>query len=190
MGAFRRAERLVVTHPEGPEQPPRRTRKGSTNQLPEVPSASLTLPFGKVDRRGKRIVSIRIGPNTLFASTAYRPGQGSRSAASPLSHRASCPRKDPRPARQMPLANHLQPTSCHVHPTGHPDSRLEGSHLATRRTSVMLLSGWAACFHVTSPRRGQLAITGITSPGWPMGWYPTDQPRSLHHPTWDTRCPE
>lgn len=33
--------------------------------------------------------------------------------------------RDPRLTRQMPLANHLQPTSCHVHPTGHPGFRLK-----------------------------------------------------------------
>lgn len=45
----------------------------------------------------------------------------------------------------MPLTNHLQPTSFHVHPTGHPDSKLKGFHLFDRRTVFALRSGWAAC---------------------------------------------
>lgn len=97
--------------------------------------------------------------------------------------------KDPRPARQMPLSNHLQPTSCHVHPTGHPDSRLEGSHPSDLCRAAASPSGWEPAFHATSLPRRWLAIAGLTSPGWPMGWYPINQPQPTHHPDRDAWCP-
>lgn len=49
-----------------------------------------------------------------------------------------------RPTRQIPLANLLQPTSCHVHPARHPASRLEGSHLLCRHASAAHPAGWVS----------------------------------------------
>jgi hypothetical protein len=70
-----------------------------------------------------------------------------------------------------------------VHPTGHPDSRRGGSHLVGRRASTRFTQAGSPAFHSVSARLRWLAIAGIPSPGWPLGWLPTDQPESTHHPS-------
>lgn len=131
-----------LTHPSRPGQSPCRTGKGPTDSLPEVPSIGSTSPFDEVDRHGKR--------NRLHSSRPEHPLRADRPPAWSRFPVGPHPRylaelrvpKDPRLARQMPLANHLQPTSCHVHPTGHPDSRREDFRLAVLRAVISLPSGW------------------------------------------------
>lgn len=89
----------------------------------------------------------------------------------------------------MPLANHLQPTSCHVHPTGHPDPRLGGSHLSDRRVSTRFTQAGAPALRRASSRRHQAAIAGIPGPGWPMSWYPPTNRSQPTTPRRDARCP-
>jgi hypothetical protein len=152
-----------------------------------MPSIGSTSPFGEVDRRWKRNRFIAIGPSTPFAHLADRPSQGSRSAASPLSRQArrhecrplnetdaSCqssaadllsrvPRATPR--SQAPGLSPLQPPRLH-----HVSRRLGDL------PSTSLQTHWR-----------WLAIAGISSLGWPMGWRPTDQPEPYHHPI--SGCP-
>lgn len=153
-----------------------------------MPSAGSTSPFGKVDRHRKRIVSS--APARAPSSRAPQIGL----VKVPDLPRARYPAKpdapkDARSPRQMPLTNHLQPTSCHVHPTGHPDPRRRGSHLSDRRASTRFTQAGGPAFHSASARRRQVAIAGIPSPGWPMSWHPPTNRSQPTTPLRDARCP-
>jgi len=135
-GALRRAERLALTHPARPGRSTRNIREDATHEPPEVPSVGLTSPFDEVDRHGKRN---RLHSSSVRAPSLRGPPTGLVKVPGMLHPRYPAELrtpKDPRLARQMPLTNHLQPTSCHVHPTGHPDPRREGSHLPDLRSAI------------------------------------------------------
>lgn len=90
----------------------------------------------------------------------------------------------------MPLANHLQPTSCHVYPAQHPASKLGGSRPSDHRGSATLRSGWVTC----CPRRFTRAGAGLpllASPALDGRWYgvpPTNRSRFTALSR-DAQCP-
>jgi len=152
------------------------------NKRPRMPSIGSTSPFGAVDRRRERNRSIVIGPSTPFANPANRPGQGSRSAADLLSRRAQHHEWRPLTATDAccqssaaDLLSRVPRATPRFQARGLSPLRPPRPHHASRRL-VDLLS---TSFHT---RRRRLAIAGITSPGWPVVWCPTDQPGSHHRP--------
>jgi hypothetical protein len=143
-------------------------RSGPTQETKSFPSAPARAPSSRAPHIG--LVKVPDLPRARYPTKPDAP-------------------KDARSARQMPLANHLQPTSCHVHPTGHPDPRPRGSHLSDRRASTRLTRAGRPAFRSASARRRQVAIAGIPSPGWPTGWYPPTNRSQPTTPSRDARCP-
>lgn len=132
----------------------------------------------------------RPGPSTLFACPADRPGQGYRSATSPLSRQAR--RRERRPPdwtdTSLPIFCSRLVVTCTLQ-----DTPLPGSKALTFSTAAPLPRlrqvGYPA-FRSAPTRPRRLAIAGVTSPEWPTSWCPIDQPKPNHHPTRDARCPE
>jgi hypothetical protein len=141
----------------------------------------LTFRRGRPTRETKSPPS-RTGPSTLFACLADRPGQGHRSATSPLSRLAR--RRERRPPDRtdtsLPTFCSRLVVTCTLQDTPLPGSKALA--FSTAAPSLRLQRVGYPAFRSARAQPRWLAIAGVPSPGWPTSWCPIDQPKPNHRP--------
>jgi hypothetical protein len=193
--AFHNPPLLASTHRKTHRDVNRQTRAADPpyplgNDEPTTQDAFdwLDLTFQRGRPTGKRNRSLP----SVRAPSSRVPRTGPVRVPDPLQNRYPVrldATNDARSTSKMPLANHLQPTCCHVYPARHSASKLGGSRPSDHRASTTLPAGWVTC----SPRRFNApALTspcGRHQPWMVVVWCPNDQPKPLHRPFRDARCP-